>query len=85
MFHLRGQAQLAEPVVVVPAFLKKYPASEIREVGEMDGFVQRVQIVEHDENKSKEEWVSVVIDMTPRIVKVLLKRMERACERKSLQ
>ena len=51
----------------------------------MDGFVQRVQIVEHDENKSKEEWVSVVIDMTPRIVKVLLKRMERACERKSLQ
>ena len=66
MFHLHGQAQPAEAVVVVRAFLKGYPESELREVGEMEGFVQRVQTVEHDENKSKEEWrVSFVIDVTP--------------------
>ena len=78
MFHLHGQAQPAEAVVVVRAFLKKYPESEIREVGEMEGFVQRVQTVEHDENKSKEEWSELCDRCDTRIVKVLMKMLEQA-------
>jgi hypothetical protein len=41
----------------------------------MEGSVQRVQTVEHE---SKEEWSGRAVPPTPPIVKVLLKRMERA-------
>jgi len=39
-------------VAVAPAIVKRHTASELRDVDEMEGSVQRVQTVEHE---SKEE------------------------------
>jgi hypothetical protein len=73
-FHMSDQAR-TKKMVVAPEFGKRHTASELRDVDEMEGSVQRVQTVEHE---SKEEWRGLTVPPKPPIVKVLLKRMERA-------
>ena len=66
--------------------VKRKVASKLRNVGDVlvDAYAQKAQADAHNENKSKDQWSGQAIQCTPRIVKVLLNRMERASRYGSL-